>query len=59
MSTKHKLNVIDAYIPDNDILKEIKSIESSFQKKVKKGEYVVIKEKISNGYKLSYRKKDE
>ena len=50
MSTKHKLNVIDAYIPDNEILKEIKSIESNFQKKVKKGEYVVIKEKISNGY---------
>ena len=59
MSTKHKLNVIDAYIPNNDVLKEIKYIECSFQKKVKKGEYVVIKEKISNGYKFSYRKKDE
>lgn len=56
---KEKIDMINnVYVIDRKPLENMKEIERKIMSKVLTGEYILIKEKIINGYKYSYIKNE-
>lgn len=56
---KEKIDMINnVYVIDRKPLEHMKEIEKKIMSKVLSGEYILIKEKIINGYRYSYIKNE-
>lgn len=56
---KEKIDMINnVYVIDRKPLENMKELENKIMSKVQNGEYILIKEKIINGYRYSYIKNE-